>query len=361
MIGNDAADASQPDSGRPWRLTRRLLAIALMSLLATLLSAVLLWQITLPVGLFEDWGWYQDGPARLLADEPLYDRAYLQGPFYLRDPAIYGKFNQSPALAVALLPYEMAVPEEFRAPVWGLITTVMLVASFVLVWPRTAQPLTATTFALIVALAPATWVAFRTANLACAVALGVGLTIIGHRRNSTWLVAAGLLLAGIAKVLPAAPLVLWLIVKHREWRPVAIAIVAGAALTGIALVYQGPSLIKDFVTASLNQLPSDQWTNVSPSFLLSPILGGLATPISLAAAAALVAAALGRRSSDGAALLLLTTASCMIMPTTYVFWWLSPMVVAIAHYGDWIVQGLGIVFDWQPNGAQRQSAGPKLT
>jgi len=95
---------------------------------------------------------------------------------------------------------------------------VMLVLAFVLVWPRTPQPLTGTALALIVALAPATWLAFRTANVASAVALGVSLSIVGHRRRSTGVVAIGLLLAGIAKILPAVPLVLWLIVKHREWR-----------------------------------------------------------------------------------------------------------------------------------------------
>jgi len=48
--------------------------------------------------------------------ERLYDPVYLQGPYDQSDPAVIGKYNQWPALAVALLPFEMAVPEQARSP-----------------------------------------------------------------------------------------------------------------------------------------------------------------------------------------------------------------------------------------------------
>ena len=65
---------------------------------------------------------------------------------------------------------------------------------------------------------------------------------------------------------------------------------------------------------------------------------------------ALVLAVYGLRPSrsDGASLVALTTASCLVLTTTHLFWWLSPVIVALAYYGDWIVQRLGSLFDWQP-------------
>jgi hypothetical protein len=286
-----------------------------------------------------------------MAGEPLYDPVYLQGPFDQSDPEVMGKYNQAPSFAVALMPFEMIVPEYLREPIWGVAMATMLAAAFVVVWPRRIQPVTSTALALLVALTPAAWLALRTANVACAVALGVALTIIGHRRRSMSLMATGLLIAGIAKILPAVPLALFLVLKHREWRPVAVAIAAGAALTGVAVVVGGPSVVTDFVVASANQLPLQQWTNVAPSFLLTPLLGGMAAPVSLAFAAGLVLIGLRSRTTDGACLLLLTTASCLVMSTTHVFWWLSPMTVAIAYYGNWLAGRLGPLFDWQPNRA----------
>ena len=335
---------------------RRLVAALVLTALALYLVRTALWQSQVPARLFEDWRWYGDGPVRLMAGEPLYDPVYLRGPFDQSDPAVIGKYNQWPALAVALVPLAVAVPESALEPVWGLTMAVMLVMAFALVWPRAIQPLTATALALIVAILPATWLAFRTANVASAVALGVSLTIVGHRRRSTALVAVGLLLAGIAKILPAVPLVLWLVVKHRQWRSVAVATVAGAAVTAVAVALQGPSVITDFLIASVNQLPLEQWTNVAPSYLLARFLGPVAQPVSLMAAVGLVALALHPRTSSGASLLLLTIASCLVMPTTHVFWWLSPMVVAIAYYGDWIAGRLGRLFDWRA-----ESVGPNTT
>jgi len=342
----------RPKTSRPvgWSLslvTRRVVATLVVISMALVLLGILAWQTNIRARLFEDWHWYHDGAVRLMTGETLYDPVYLHGPYDQADPAVMGKYNQWPALAVSLVPFEVAVPEPLREPVWGLVMAAMLVMAFGLVWPRRPQPLTATALALIVALIPATWLAFRTANFASAVALGVSLSIVGQRRRSTGLVAIGLLLAGIAKILPAVPLVLWLVVKHRQWRPVAVAVVAGAALTAIAVALQGPSVLTDFVAASTSQLPLDQWTNVAPAYLLAPFLGALALPVSWLTAIGLGAAALRPQTSDGASLLLLTTASCLVMPTTHVFWWLSPMVVAIAYYGDRIAGWLGLLFDWR--------------
>lgn len=338
---------------------RRLAAVLIVVALALLLFSVLLWQTHLPVPLFEDWRWYHDGPDRLRAGMPLYDAAFLHGTFDQSDPQIIGKYDQWPAFAVALLPFDFVVPDELQMMLWGILTTAMLVVAFALVWPRGAQSLTATALILIVALAPATWLGFRTANMACAVALGVALTIVGQRRGSTALMASGVLLAGIAKILPALPLGLWLIARHRQWRPVAIAVAAGAVLTGIAMVLAGPSIIGDFWLASTNRLPLDQWTNVAPARLLAPWLGSLAEPVSLVAAAVLVALALRRGQSDGGSLLLLTIASCLVLPTTHFYWWLGPMVVLLAYYGDRIVHLLGRLFDWRTGTSQ--SAGSSLT
>jgi len=345
-------DRGSPKTSRPvgwsWSLvTRRVVAILIVISLALVLLGILAWQTNIRARLFEDWRWYHDGAVRLMSGERLYDPVYLHGPYDQADPAVMGKYNQWPALAVSLVPFEMTVPEPLREPVWGLVMAAMLVTAFGLVWPRRPQPLTATALALIVALVPATWLAFRTANFASAVALGVSLSIVGQRRRSTGLIAIGLLLAGIAKILPAVPLVLWLVVRHRQWRPVAVAVVAGAALTAIAVALQGPSVLTDFVAASASQLPLEQWTNVAPAYLLAPFLGALALPVSLLTAIGLGAAALRPQTSDGASLLLLTTASCLVMPTTHVFWWLSPMVVAIAYYGDRIAGWLGLLFDWR--------------
>jgi hypothetical protein len=162
--------------------------------------------------------------------------------------------------------------------------------------------------------------------------------------------AAGLLLAGISKLLPAVPLVLWLVVKKREWRPVGWAVAAGAALTAIPVILQGPQVISDFVITSAGQLALNEWTNVAPAYRLAPLLGSLALPLSVAVAVVVVVYALRPGRSDGASLLLLTTASCLVFSTTHLFWWLSPIIVAIAYYGDWIVQRLGYLFDWRPRG-----------
>jgi hypothetical protein len=344
---------------------RRITAVSLLAAFVVVLAVIILWQTNLPVRLFEDWRWYQDGALRLMSGRPLYDPVYLHGPYDQTDPAVMGKYNQWPALAVALVAFEAAIPEAVREPLWGLLMAAFLVVAFALVWPRSTL-LVGTALALIVALLPATWLALRTANVASAVALGVTLTIVGQRRQSTGLVALGLLLAGIAKVLPAAPLVLWLLVRHRAWRPVVLALAVGGALTAVAVVLQGPSVIWDFVVTSAGQLPLALWTNVAPAYLLAPYLGGLATPVSLAAAAVLVAAALRRRASDGSSLLLLTAASCLALPTTHVFWWLSPMVVVSAFYGDRLVKLLGLLFDWHADDVGlprpgRQAAGSNLT
>ena len=331
---------------------RRLVAVIVLLAIATYAVYLAVWQTHVPAPLFEDWRWYGDGPARLLQGQPLYDAAYLHGPYGLADPAVVGKFNQWPALAAALLPFQVAIPAGAQDLVWGLLMTAMLAAAFALVWPRRVDPMTNVALALIVVVAPPTWLAFRTANLACAVALGVALTIVGQRRRSAPLMAAGLLLAGIAKLLPAVPLVLWLIVKKREWRPVAWAMAAGVALTAIPVVLQGPQVISDFVITSAGQQALNEWTNVAPAYRLAPLLGIVALPLSVAVAVLLGVYALRPGRSDGASLLLLTTASCLVFSTTHLFWWLSPIIVAIAYYGEWIVQRLGYLFDWRPRGVR---------
>lgn len=338
---------------------RRLVTALVLLALTVYLVYIAVWQTHVPAPLFEDWRWYGDGPARLLTGQPLYDPVYLHGPYHLADPAVMGKFNQWPALAVALLPFQTAVPEGARDLVWGVAMAALLVGAFALVWPRRATPLTAIALALLIAVAPPTWLAFRTANLACAIALGVALVIVGHRRRSPALVAVGLLLAGIAKLLPAVPLVLWLLVRHREWRPVVYAMVAGGALTAVAVALRGPSVISDFVITSAGQLPLAEWTNVAPAYLLAPLLGNLALPLSIAAALVVVALALLPGRSDGASLLLLTTASCLVLSTTHLFWWLSPMIVALAYYGDEIVRLLRKLFEWQPGAEAGESGAPR--
>ena len=340
--------ADRPSVDRRLLTLRRLIAVLVLAVLAMYLVYVAVWQTSVPAPLFEDWRWYGDGAARLMTGQQLYDPAFLHGPYDQADPAVFGKFNQWPALAAALVPFQAIIPAGLRDLVWGLLMAAVLILAFALVWPRAAQPSTGFALALIVAVAPPTWLALRTANLACVVALGVALTIVGHRRRSPALTAVGLLLAGIAKLIPAVPLVLWLVVKHREWRPVAYAAIAGAALTAIPVVLQGPSLITDFITASAGQLPLAEWTNVAPAYLLAPFLGSLALPLSLAVALVLAVYGLRPSRSDGASLVALTTASCLVLTTTHLFWWLSPVIVALAYYGDWIVQRLGSLFDWQP-------------
>jgi glycosyl transferase family 87 len=327
------------------------------------------WQTHVPAPFFEDWRWYGDGPARLLAGQPLYDPAFLHGPYDQADPAVFGKFNQWPALATLLVPFQGAIPGSVQALVWGTLMAAALVAAYALVWPRRLDWMTGLALALIIAVAPPTWLAFRTANLAGVVALGVALTIVGERRRSTWMMAAGVLLAGVAKLVPAVPLVLWLLVKKRQRRPVAWAVAAGVALTAIPVVMQGPRLITDFITTSAGQLPLDEWTNVAPAYRLAPLLGSsVALLASLPVAAVLVVVALRPRRSDGASLLLLTVASCLVLTTVHLFWWLSPMIVALAYYGDWIAAKLGRLFAWKPTAAESaksaksgQSAGASVT
>lgn len=349
------------DGGRGLRALRRLVAVLVLVALATYLVYVAVWQTHVPAPLFEDWRWYGDGPARLMTGERLYDAVYLHGPYSLADPAVMGKFNQWPALAVALVPFQAFVPEGARDLVWGLLMAALVVVAFALVWPRSVRPTTGVALALIVAVAPPTWLAVRTANLACAIALGVALTIVGQRRGSRGLIAAGLLLAGIAKILPAVPLALWLLARHREWRPVAYAVVAGAGLTAIAVYLQGLSVIGDFVVTSAGQLPLTEWTNVAPAYLLAPFLGSLAMPASMVAALLLATYALRAGRSDGVSLLLLTIASCLVISTTHLFWWLSPMVVGIAYYGDWIARRLDALFDWDRGRPADQSSGASAT
>ena len=289
----------------------------------------------------------------------MYDPAFLHGPYEQSDQQVFGKFNQWPALATALLPFQVLVPTAAQDLVWGLLMATALIAAFALVWPRRIDPLTGIALALIVVVLPPTWLALRTANLASVVALGVAITIVGHRRSSTSLTAVGLLLAGIAKLIPAVPLVLWLLVRHRQWRPVAWASAAGAALTALPVVLQGPHILRDFVVTSAGQLPLNEWTNVAPAYRLAPLLGDLALPLSIGVALVLTVYGLGPRRSDGASLLLLTTASCLVVSTTHLFWWLAPMIVLVAYYGDWLVQRLGYLFDWRAR--TDQSAGAKVT
>jgi hypothetical protein len=342
--------------------SRRLVAALVLVALGVYLLYIAVLQTHVPAPLFEDWRWYGDGPARLLAGQPLYDPVYLHGPYDQSDPGIIGKFNQWPALAVALVPFQALVPRTMQPLAWGVVMAAMLFAAFALVWPRTTL-VTGAALVLLVAAATPTWLAFRTANLACAIALGVALTIVGQRRHSTGLVAIGLLLAGVAKLLPAVPLVLWLLVRHRQWRPVAVALAAGAVLTAVAVYLQGMSIVSDFVMTSAGQLPLAEWTNVAPAYLLTPLLGDLALPLSVAVAIGLTVAALLPGRSDGASLLMLTTASCLVFWTTHLFWWLSPMIVVLAFYGDALARLLGRLFDWHPvaPSSEGQVAGANVT
>lgn len=296
-----------------------------------------------------DWLWVRDGAQRLLEGAQLYAPGYLTGPYHQLDAGLQYSYNLAPSFAPLALPL-LALPGWAQPVLWAVLMAAALGTAFALVWPTTAPSVTVLA-ALVLAVLPATLFAVWWANPSCLVALGVALVIVGDRRGDNRLIALGLLCAGVAKVLPALPLVAWLLVRRRTRRPIAGAAAVGAGLLAVVVVLQGPSVLLDFLSATRNaQQETGIVGNVAPSLLLAPYLGASLAqilPVGLAVMAALVA--LSARADDRASLVLLLLATCCFVPNLWVHWLLAPLIATVAFYGQAIASGLASL----PPGATR--------
>jgi hypothetical protein len=337
------------------RLFKRLVFGLLLAMLAGVAS-VNVWRLANdPSAAFgSDWWWVRDGAQRLLQGAQLYAPDYLAGPYHQLDAGLQYSYNLAPSFAPLTVPL-LALPVWAQLLLWVALMASALVAAFALVWPATARSVTLLA-ALILAVLPATLFAVWWANPSCLVALGVALVIVGDRRGDDRLITLGLICAGVAKVLPALPLVAWLLVRRRTWRPIAGAAAVGAGLLAIVVVLQGPSVLLDFVVATRNaQQETGVVGNVAPSLLLAPHIGASLAqilPVGFAVVATLVA--LTSRVDDRAALVLLLLATYCFVPNLWVHWLLAPLIATVAFYGHTIASGLALL----PPGARLTKSGP---
>lgn len=292
-----------------------------------------------------DWRWYRDGADRLLSAAPLYDPRLLIGPYDQTQPGLEYTFNQAPTLAPVVTAFALAVPDALTTAAWSTLMAACLALAFILVWPRGASRTAFLVLGSMLLVSPAIMFGLWWANASCAVALGTALVIFGERRQRRSLVTAGLLLAGVAKILPAVPLALWLLVRRRGWRPVATAGAVGLALLGAVTAIEGPGVIGDFLVATGNALPvQGNLANVAPAALLAPIIGGTAaSSLCFAVATGLAGLSMHRSVPEGWSLLGLLTAVCLVVPNLWVHWLIAPMVAAVALVGPRALRLLDLV------------------
>lgn len=313
---------------------RRVVGVALMAMIALVLAMNLMALAGDPTAAFgSDWYWYVDGPDRLFAGLPLFDPRLLAGPYMQLDPEFVFTWNQAPSLVAPIALIEVVVPDQLEVAFWSGLMLASIAAAFAVVWPSGLSRRATVMLALLLAVLPPLLWGFWWANASCVVALGTGLVIAGERRGSDRLIVAGLLLAGVAKILPAVPLVIWLLARRRPVRPIVIATAIGGALLLPVLVVTGPAVLGEFLVITQNAVIAGSGSNVAPMVYLSFVFGKNGAALISYVAAAPVALYALRRRSDLAMLFWLTIACDLLVQNLWIHWLITPLVIAVAMIG----------------------------
>lgn len=270
-----------------------------------------------------DWTWYRDGMERVLAGLPLYDQRLLDGPFHHLSPEFEFTWEQAPSALVVIAPFYV-LPELVRSSVFFVFSTACAFAAVWLVWPRDWSVRAQLLLSLL--LAPALWAFVYPGNLITLTALGVALVVVGERRKSTSLLIAGLLCAGVIKILPAVVLGAWLLSRGRI-KAVLLAFGLGILTLLPAVLYQGPQVLLDFMTVRGNILTLISNRVFTPRVLAYHL--GFDLPqfvVSLAGVVLLVLALWPKRSLVTAILILQLAAFCFV--TNLWAHWLFLLLIA---------------------------------
>jgi hypothetical protein len=273
------------------------------------------WLLSLPLHLGSDWDWYRDGPSRLSAGLALYDPSMLAGPFdYLAGPKVW---NQAPWALAVVAPFA-ALADAIQVPAWLLFTDAALLVGLALAWPRSTTLVFVLT-ATVVALSAPFLMGMTWGNLQPVATLGIGLLMFGYRRRSDAVMGLGIAVAA-TKLIPALPLIVFVLFRARRWRPILLAGVLVGMAT-IPVVILRPTALADFALVALNMEPLNTLYNVSPALWVP---GG----IWVVRIAALVLGALAIRfvRDDEALLAMLLALACLLVQNLYGDWFLMPLI-----------------------------------
>ena len=301
------------------RTNRRSARPVQLAVLIALAALALIPFASYPQSVGVDWLWYRNGIDRLVAGQPIYDPAWLLGPFNYVAPANYFQFNQAPWLLPIVGPFTL-LPEPVATYAWLAFMDAALLLALALVLPRW-PPLLA-----VVLLAPPVLMSLVWGNVEALVAVGVAFWIVGRRRDSTGLETAGIVLASI-KVVPAIPLLL-LAIRSRRWKAAAASIAIAGGVSVVVSLMGGQNILEQFIRITANIEPVVDRLNISPAAWL----GASSTAYLAVRVLAVLAMVLifVRVRSELAALATLELACCFLATNLYVDWLVTPGIALLA-------------------------------
>lgn len=174
--------------------------------------------LSLPERLGSDWGWYRDGPFRLAAGLPLYDVSMLRGPFEYPGGQLI--WNQAPWALALIAPFAL-LPDAIQLPAWLAFMDGALLVGLALIWPRSTTPVLLFV-ATITAISSPFLMGMTWGNLQSVATLGIGLFMFGYRKRSHSIMGVGIAVAA-TKLVPALPLIAFVVFRLRQWRPLSVA------------------------------------------------------------------------------------------------------------------------------------------
>jgi alpha-1,2-mannosyltransferase len=265
-----------------------------------------------PPIIFGDVGYYAAALPALVSDAPLYDPASLQ-PHVLPPPPFW---DQAPSAAVFAAILLLPAP----TLVWGFLMLAFVLAGLLIILPRLGGG--AVLMAPVLAVLPPVVEAMAWANLGNLVFLCLAVAL-RWPRAAGWAVG----IAAAAKLIPIL-LVAWLI-GRRDWRGLWVALAVPAALTAVAMVFAGPSVVVDFVMVRLNQSPTTGVFRVGLSDLGVPEVVTWILAIAISGAAAW-------RASFSLGVIAILAAS----PAMHMHYWTLAMVPLFVIWIPWVIARL---------------------
>jgi hypothetical protein len=271
--------------------------------------------LSLPERLGSDWDWYRDGPFRLAAGLSLYDVSMLRGSFDY--PGGQPIWNQAPWALALIAPFTL-LPDAIQSPVWLAFTDAALLVGLALIWPRSTTPVLLFV-ATITAISAPFLMGMTWGNLQSVATLGIGLFMFGQRKRSDAIVGVGIAVAA-TKLIPALPLIAFVVFRLRQWRPLFVAAILLCAATIPVLIVR-PTALVDFALVTLNIDPVATRYNLAPALWMP---GGI---WAVRAVVLLLGAAATRFVRDDEALqAILLALACGLVQNLYADWLLMPLI-----------------------------------
>ncbi len=176
-------------------------------------------------------------------------------------------FTNPPTGAMLYAPLAL-LPVDRAAAAWRLLSVVFLVLAGLLLWAwgrgQTDQPPSPAWLALLLCFSRPTWTTLELGQVGTLVLLLLAASLWALGRERRALCGATLALAGLVKVLPGFPVVLFL--ARRDWRALIGATAISVAGLGIALGWGGVAPWRTFFERVLPALsaPTSHILNQSP-------------------------------------------------------------------------------------------------